>query len=242
MIKFTSPTMVEGNITIKSPDDVIEIINEYPTPITMQLILLNNKKRSVRDIVHMKEHNHLSKPDIPKEFIESPKKITCMVALHTPNGTVFTNEIEVKVDKDVYQMVANSKDRIEFLENKVAELERLIKLAIVGNKIPLSIPKDLGEPRPGMVMTVLSETVFGWSDLFKEVITQINDIKTIDGKVILKGKDITLENGSTVQEVYEKLVENNKTLGEVLGLLKENSEALATFQAQFEEYKSQDVI
>ena len=106
----------------------------------------------------------------------------------------------------------------------------------------MSIPKDLGQPKPGMVMTVLSETVFGWSDLFKEVITQINDIKTINGKVLLVAKDIKLEDGTTIQDLNQKLIENNKTLGEVLSLLKENSEALAQFQTQFEEYKSQDVI
>jgi len=158
--------MVEGTIKIKSPNDLIEIENSFTTPITMQLILLNNKKRSVRDIIHMNDHHYLSKPDIPKELIESPKKITCMIALHLPNGTVFRNEIEVKVDKEIYQTIANSGDRIQYLENKVGELERLIKLAIIGNRIPMSIPKDLGQPKPGMVMTVLSETVFGWSDLF----------------------------------------------------------------------------
>lgn len=242
MIKFTSPITVEGTIKIKSPNDLIEIENSFTTPITMQLILLNNKKRSVRDIVHMNDHNYLSKPDIPKEFIESPKKITCMIALHLPSGTVFTNEIEVQVDKEIYQTIANSGDRIQYLENKVGELERLIKLAIIGNRIPMTIPKDLGQPKPGMVMTVLSETVFGWSDLFKEVITQINDIKTIDGKVLLVAKDIKLEDGTTIQDLNQKLIENNKTLGEVLSLLKENSEALAQFQTQFEEYKSQDVI
>lgn len=242
MIKFIAPQTIEGTIKIKSPNDFIEIENSFTTPTSMQLILLNDKKRNVRDIVYMSGHDYISKPEIPKEFIESEKELMCAISINTADGIILTNEVKIEVDKKSYSIILSSGDRIKYLENKVGELERLIKLATIGNKIPIALPKDLGQPKPGMVLTVLSDKIYGWSDLFKEVITQINEVKTINGKVVLAAKDIKLEDESTIQELHEKLIENNKTLKEVLDLLKENIDQLAKFKSDFEEYKSQDVI
>jgi hypothetical protein len=245
MIKFISHNQISGAVHLDSPDEVIQVEIKENSPVSYQLRLEQGKIKVLRDIIHIRNNIYMCKPNVPKEFLQLPHAIKARIIIYDGEDYTDTNPIPVTLNTKALEFSLMREDSYKNMVNRVTELERIVKvLSLHQRPVDLNIP-NLGKPEKGMVLTALTEDVFGWSHMFKEVIKEVNKRKSLNGSIVVEASDIPYKDKSVegaIESLQTTAVDIMKSLNDVKIALAKEIEDVAELRKTLNEYVNRDIL